>query len=966
MADLLSRFRSISRPSLSRSSSTSVYSSYAKKQQAAEDAIIDNQYEAGTLSPEAYLSALQSRLSRTTNTPLTNVNLQEKISKVQEKVTDAQVSNQYASGSMSTKEVLAYEQQKLARMTEPNNPAYQAQQQKVIQLQNKAEREERASYRTAEMLRISQMPDDSSARAWEKASLYKQLADQARLDGDVQQADQLETQANNYTTIAKKGDINDLITQARLSVSETTGAGLGTPSAEGGISRLFGSGPTSGGVTGGGGPQNASSGSTASPSVATGFTGVKNSTTNRILEGIDRKYMSYERTAQQLNDTNSMIAAYQGAIASADGDQKTQLTIALNNLIESRNTKMNQLQLIEEGINDDVVRLQEAQAKAAASSFTQEVRKNDKEFARVEDQLEKAFAKGEITKEEYIQKGLALAATKSQFYSQSSDVFNQYGNDSSAQTFLDKAAQMEEVHQNLIGVAQNLDSYEPIATDPGGKITNLFGKGLQAGDVALVNVQKLKDSGDFDVNYVKDGGVYKRVYYPGQESMVGDGYISKAVAEELSKNATDPNMAPFVYASADPKIGPKTGRVTKEPLVKTSTGEWVTNNTYNTIKETATQSLEKVLGKTNQTTKLINEIKKSEPGTPAMGMIDRLFKPLSEVPVVNKKEQKNLVSSAIGNAISGVQDWFGNAVSSVKGLFNQAKDKFAGAQKNIGLPPLVGKVSAKEGGSNVEQIIRQQAAAYGVDPELMIEIARAESRLDPNAAARRSGYDGVTIDKKTGRPYPYSSAEGLFQFTDATWKDAIKAGVIPNNAKKTDPQANAKSAAYFISKGQISRWDASKSKWQPAVDSMAKAPKTPEVASTNVVQPRSLDQEIAGPTMIMSQGPGFTNQVKLPIQPKAPASNIPSYIPPVQRLPINTGSTQPSQPTVQAGKGFVQDVFKPAVKQVQTWAAPKIESFKQAATPVVQNVQKNVSSAVSNAVSNVKNWLSNINPFKKR
>ena len=56
----------------------------------------------------------------------------------------------------------------------------------------------------------------------------------------------------------------------------------------------------------------------------------------------------------------------------------------------------------------------------------------------------------------------------------------------------------------------------------------------------------------------------------------------------------------------------------------------------------------------------------------------------------------------------------------LKGLFNQAKDKFAGAQKNIGLPPLVSKVSAAEG-NNVEQIIRQQAAAFGVDPELMIE-----------------------------------------------------------------------------------------------------------------------------------------------------------------------------------------------------------------------------------------------------
>ena len=61
--------------------------------------------------------------------------------------------------------------------------------------------------------------------------------------------------------------------------------------------------------------------------------------------------------------------------------------------------------------------------------------------------LKLLFAKGEITKEEYIEKGMGLAATKAMFYSQSSDVFNQYGNDGSAQSFLDKAAQMEEVHK---------------------------------------------------------------------------------------------------------------------------------------------------------------------------------------------------------------------------------------------------------------------------------------------------------------------------------------------------------------------------------------------------------------------------------------------------------------------------------------------------------------------------------------
>jgi hypothetical protein len=53
---------------------------------------------------------------------------------------------------------------------------------------------------------------------------------------------------------------------------------------------------------------------------------------------------------------------------------------------------------------------------------------------------------------------------------------------------------------------------------------------------------------------------------------------------------------------------------------------------------------------------------------------------------------------------------------------------------------------------DIEQVIRQSAAAYGVDPDLLTGIAQAESGMNPGSTAKGS------------------SAKGLFQFTDPTWK----------------------------------------------------------------------------------------------------------------------------------------------------------------------------------------------------
>ncbi|MCK9370709.1 hypothetical protein M0R04_12440 [Candidatus Dojkabacteria bacterium] len=517
LKSLLSRFRSISRPSLSGGSSSG-YSALAKKTQAAEDAIVDNQYEAGDLSPEYYLNTLQKRYLRTTITPLQKVNLLEKINNVRVTVTDADVSRKYASGELTTGQILGYEKEKLKGMTEPGSAAYIKQQQKVQGFQDKLEKEARTQTRIAENLRISRMPEDTSANLWSKAQLYQTLSEQARIDGDIQQADTLLTQANNYSSSAKKADVNDIITGARLSVSETPNAGLGVPSSSadvGAMSPVAKGSPISGGSTAmrGGVSQTTPS---AVSTTNTGFGGFQTPAIKNALESLDRQQKTIDRLYQQKQDNETLVSRYQQAISQASGDQKTSLTISLNNLIESGKGIDNQIDNTTANVNDTIVRIQELQTKASLSNFKQEIRINNNNFDKAEDELEVAFKKGQISKYEYIQKGVMLAETKVQFQSQASDVFNQYGDDSSAETYLQKSTETQKVHEQLINVNDNIDDFEPLAVEPGGKITNLFGKTMKPGEVALTNVRTMKDSGIFQRQYAAKDGKFFKVNFPAE------------------------------------------------------------------------------------------------------------------------------------------------------------------------------------------------------------------------------------------------------------------------------------------------------------------------------------------------------------------------------------------------------------------------------------------------------------------
>jgi resuscitation-promoting factor RpfB len=90
------------------------------------------------------------------------------------------------------------------------------------------------------------------------------------------------------------------------------------------------------------------------------------------------------------------------------------------------------------------------------------------------------------------------------------------------------------------------------------------------------------------------------------------------------------------------------------------------------------------------------------------------------------------------------------------------------------------------GGSEIEVIIREAAAAHGADPEQLVRIAYCESRFNPGA-------------------YNASGAAGLFQFMPGTWAaNSVRAGYAGANVY--DPVASANVAAWMFARGQAYQW----------------------------------------------------------------------------------------------------------------------------------------------------------------
>ena len=108
------------------------------------------------------------------------------------------------------------------------------------------------------------------------------------------------------------------------------------------------------------------------------------------------------------------------------------------------------------------------------------------------------------------------------------------------------------------------------------------------------------------------------------------------------------------------------------------------------------------------------------------------------------------------------------------------------------LPPL------KPVPATIEEKIERVAWKYKVDSDLALAVARAESNFDPKAKN------------------PLSTASGIFQFLDGTFKQfCLKSYSLTNSmAEKNDPDIQIECAMRMISEGGLSHWYASQHLWK--------------------------------------------------------------------------------------------------------------------------------------------------------
>ena len=109
----------------------------------------------------------------------------------------------------------------------------------------------------------------------------------------------------------------------------------------------------------------------------------------------------------------------------------------------------------------------------------------------------------------------------------------------------------------------------------------------------------------------------------------------------------------------------------------------------------------------------------------------------------------------------------------------------------VPLRPIVPPSAAK--------IIHKWADYYGVDKDLAVRIAHAESGLNCKVQNKKS------------------SAGGLFQFINSTFLSTQKRLGKPQDiSRKYDCNENAQLGIYLLSKGELRHWNASRSVWDPS------------------------------------------------------------------------------------------------------------------------------------------------------
>lgn len=764
-----SQYQSFRRRAGSIGSQSSYAASLIKKQNSAEDDYWDNQYDTGNITAEQYLNLLKARQSnRPYYTPLQLQNLEQKITSVSEDFDESEVDRLYKEGQINTDQYREYFKEKLDTLT-PDNKKYNTMSIKVKGLEEKAQKEARNEYRLDQLLKISKMPGDRSADLEKKASMYEELENQARLDGDASQADQFAIQKNNARESARKANINDFITETSLNVSENYGPdNVGSPTA--GSSASLRSQGNQG---------------TASAGVKqSGFT-TSGASSKAVLNKMQR-IAELQNTGDKLD---YQIGRYQEAIANATGDQRTTLTIALNNLINSKASNDQNLADAQQG-------LAEAQASAVVSQNKKMASSQERYFEQVEKELENGFRKGKISKDDYISGAVELAKMKDVFFQDATDAFDQLGESDKAESYLTKKKEFEDVVSNLERISESRENWEPIRVDRDGKLTNVFGSGVAKGDVVLQDVSTMKDQGTFDANYANVGGVYHRVYSPGSTGNDGEP-LTFNMSEALAKT----NENQFVYGPGGKKINVVMAR-TVDPKTKKlkESGRYYTKDVIDRLRKTEKLTGAGVLDERSGGSPIINTVSPSGEGAGAKQFGGLFVDPRSGI--IPQKIAGVISNLRSGKAKQGKKAESGGVLSSI------VKPVYASDVKESSKPVYGPKLNSE---MEFERLIADALREQGILTPNTLAYAMATAKHEANFQPKSEIMAPVGKDAHNDRiarlQNKYSGGKkyigrGYVQLThDYNYKeigDAIGQDLVNNPELMLKPEIAAKAMAAFF------------------------------------------------------------------------------------------------------------------------------------------------------------------------
>jgi len=164
------------------------------------------------------------------------------------------------------------------------------------------------------------------------------------------------------------------------------------------------------------------------------------------------------------------------------------------------------------------------------------------------------------------------------------------------------------------------------------------------------------------------------------------------------------------------------------------------------------------------------------------------------------------IEEMIGPPVPGVTPFVRKPSPRYQGVLGDVSITFRNPNIQNGI---IVRGKGKPGYQESLDAIRGAAKEFNVSEDLLMDVAFSESSLDSSKRAVDHGYDGKTRNSK-GELLPYSSAAGLFQFVDNTWPETMIGIGMSELTDKRDPVANARGAAWQISNGRLSKWDASK------------------------------------------------------------------------------------------------------------------------------------------------------------